>query len=73
MDNMFIFDKLVALIDKGIALRIFTKEPGKIMISAYKHRELIYSTEYTYDNRSNDQELRDLLHHIIYEIITRGL
>lgn len=63
MENMYIYSKLISLIEKGYSVRFMSKNLGEIQIRIYKGRELVYTLEYKHEEKENDKELRDALHH----------
>ena len=64
MNNLYIFEKIIALVRKGYIIRFSSGKTGTLEAKAYRHGKLIYSVEYTYTSPADDDQLRDLLHHI---------
>ena len=73
MESMYIFDKLIGLLGMGYSVEFERAKPGTMLVIVRDHYEVIYSTEYEYTDRTDDKELRDLLHHIACRLRLREL
>lgn len=70
MENMYIYSKMIDLLKKGYSVKLMSKNLDLIQIRVYKGTKLVYTTEYYFEEKANDKELRDALHHIACYLAT---
>lgn len=65
MENLLIYGKLLELVEtRGYTLRIRSRK-GIMSVKCFKDKKLIYEFEYYPEDRLNDEELRNVLHHVL--------